>query len=169
MYRVAKTYRMHYLYRSISRKKSPVISGSLAKNDLQVKACYESWLPCTMSHINQSRHVWIESCHIWRSHISHVNESCHTFYTQVQVVWGQLHLCVKYVTASRSKGMSWRRPIGCLIFMCHFPQKSLVISSSLAKNDLQLKASLVIGYRIYIYIYMIVPVPVPVHYSHPYK
>jgi len=32
----------------------------------------------------------------------------------------------------------WRRPIGCLVSVCHFPQKSPVISSSFAENDLQL-------------------------------
>jgi len=35
----------------------------------------------------------------------------------------------------------WRRPIGCFIFTCHFPQKRCIISGSLAGNNQQLKAS----------------------------
>jgi len=32
-------------------------------------------------------------------------------------------------------------PIGCLLFIGHFSQKSHIITGSFAKNDLQLKAS----------------------------
>ena len=35
----------------------------------------------------------------------------------------------------------WRRPMGCLIFIGHFWQKSPIIIGSCAKNDLQLRAS----------------------------
>jgi len=34
----------------------------------------------------------------------------------------------------------WRRIMGCLIFIGHFPQKSPIVSGSFAKNDQQLQA-----------------------------
>jgi len=36
----------------------------------------------------------------------------------------------------------WQRPAGCLILIGHFPQKSLIISSYFAENDLQLEEPL---------------------------
>ena len=48
-YRVAKTHRMHNL-RGHFLQKSPIISGSFAKRDLQLKASYASLPPCIHKH-----------------------------------------------------------------------------------------------------------------------
>ena len=46
-HRVMKIHRMPYLHRSFPQK-SPISSGSFAKNDLQLKATYASFSPCTV-------------------------------------------------------------------------------------------------------------------------
>jgi len=50
-------------------------------------------------------------------------------------MWGYYFLIIIF------EGTGWRRPIGCLIFVGHFPQKSPIIIVSFAERDLQLKAS----------------------------
>ena len=50
-------------------------------------------------------------------------------------------VCVRMPCGETRLCTRWRRPIGCLILIGHFPQKSPLISGSFAENDLQLKAS----------------------------
>jgi len=50
------------------------------------------------------------------------------------------------ILKSRLADTWWRRPIGCLIFIGHFPQKSPILKSSFAKNDLQLNSKILKGW-----------------------
>jgi len=49
----------------------------------------------------------------------------------------QMMMELKYI----AHNTGWRRPIGCLICIGHFLQKSPMIRGSFAENNLQLKAS----------------------------
>jgi len=48
-------------------------------------------------------------------------------------------ICVHFLVCFDSS--EWQRPVGCLIFIFHSPQKSPIIIGSFAEKDLQHKAS----------------------------
>jgi len=77
-----------------------------------------------MLHIQRSCRTYERVMpHIWKSNVTHMRESCYTD------IW-------------RSLATGWRRLIGSLVFIRHFPQKWPKSSGSFVENDLQLRGSL---------------------------
>ena len=74
---------------------------------------------------SKSHFWWIHSCMCMHPYMCWLIHSC---------------MCMHETTHSCAH-TEWRRPLGCLIFIGHVPQKSPILSGSFAKRDLQLKAS----------------------------
>jgi len=105
------------------------------------------WGMCRTAQMNEQRvtyHIWINHRHtsrvneagvIYHICMSHVTHTCADSGNAVQ-------LCASHTTYwMRHVQHITYEVISCLIFTCHFPQESPIISGSFAKIDLQLNKS----------------------------
>jgi len=77
--------------------------------------------------IHTRTHIYLQ-VHIHKYTHTHTHTHIHTHACTLRVQWA-------------FNCFWWQRPIGCLIFIGRFPQKSPTISGSFAERDLQFEAS----------------------------
>ena len=109
----------------------------------------------TNTHINLRTYtcINIQDIHTWHKAMPDMTQ-CQTFKTFIHDTRSQgslrlfswncrapFHSLWKCVTG-------WRRPIGCLIFIGHFPPKSTILRGSFAKNDPNLRYPLSIRHAV---------------------
>jgi len=93
---------------------------------------HSSKFSTSLIHVRHTTHV-----RVWH------DPSTHATWLFTHVTWLNLHMwhdsCSRIITALSHTG--WRRLIGSLIFIGHFPPKWPIFSGSFVKNDLQLRGS----------------------------
>jgi len=120
---------------------SPIISGSFAERDMTSFITINTYIH-TYIYIYICRYIYVYTyIYIYIDQKSH-NTLQQSHLTQNQTTLelpkSQIHSPFILHSTSNTGG---RRPIGCLISIDHFPQKSPIISGSFAERDLQLKVS----------------------------
>ena len=105
-------------------QKRPIISGSVAKNDLQFNASYGSspfciniskcWFLFRITHMNEARHryEWVMS-HIWVRHVTYVNVACQTY------EYGTSHIWMRHVPHMNIRRCWFLFRITHIIEACH--------------------------------------------------
>jgi len=87
-------------------------------------------------------------CHMYMSYMKYEYFILNIYVSNMKFVYFMMcvfhiHMYISYCVTRYACiwATGWQRPIGCLILIGHFPQKSPIISGSCAINDLQLKVS----------------------------
>ena len=112
-------------------QKSPTISGSFAKRDPRLKAFYASSPPCTVGLMFV---LLFERANLLVRPLS-----CSLLLARPLVLSPSLSISLSLTLTHvihvplGNEPICWRRPIGCFVFIRHFPQKSPIISGSLQK------------------------------------
>ena len=95
--------------------------------------------------------------YLWGIHIFMCSD-CLFVFRKFAVCSSSVFLYCDSLCVFRIFAIGWRRPMGCLIFIGHFPQKSPIVSGSLWKITCDLRHPMGLGHPVCIpYIYHVLP------------